>query len=185
MGAKTKQKPKNSGSLKPRKSLGGFFIFVSMIVVIAAASGVQYYFIRKQNEELVKQNAELDIKKKQNQSTLAEIGYLEANKNHIESVWSGLRNSLPGPFRADELAPFPELANVNNEFNATGASPGFLLFGERAEFQRVAGGVADLESRYPLIQFTQIKLALPDETNPMPKAPTYLRMRAELYMPRQ
>ena len=185
--ATPKNKAESPVAVKNRRSLGGLFVLLFILATICVGFGVQFYLVKKQRGVLATQKLELDAKMKQNQAAIAEIGYLEANKNHIESVWADLRGSFPGPQRTEDLAPFAELEpeRIANEFNQTGLSPGFSVTGKKAEFQRVAAAVAAIETRYPLVQFTKLSLELPEGVAPMGREATYLNLNSAFYMPRQ
>lgn len=185
--AAPKNKSENPSSARSIRSFGGLFVLLFILATICIGFATQYYLVNKQRAALSVQKLELDAKMKQNQASIAEISYLEANKNHIESVWADLRGSFPGPQRTEDLAAFAELnpERIANEFNQTGLSPGFSVSGKQAEFQRVAAAVAAIETRYPLVQFTKLSLDLPEGVEPMSLEATYLNLNSAFYMPRQ
>ena len=176
----------NPRTVEAPKTWGGIILLASMILIIVIGATAVFYVIRAGHKTVEEKTAALVLKQEKNKTSMEEVGYYETHKGEIDVSWMSIRNSLPGPQRIDELSPFPTLSlqQILSTYNTVAMQPGFSMSGQSAEFQKLADAVSVLEMKYPLVQFTELQLKLPENMKPMPPEATYLNMSAQLFMPR-
>lgn len=165
--------------------MGGVLTLGAILVLTLAVGGFQGVRISAKNKQLKERMVQMNKAESENKKAFTSIEFYKDNKEKIDRAWNSIKDTIAGPQRVEELDPFQEIgmAKIKTSFNEVLKEPGFEIGGDTAEFQRIEKAISELEKRYPLIQFTKIKLNLPEKTPPMSKVPTYLSLDAEIVMP--
>jgi len=181
--SKSKTAPSASGRKKTRSGVG--FLLILAGLAFGGAAGQYAYTYTKTAEYAAKIDADRarirDIEK-----SMLELKFYEERKSKIENNHKIYAAVKAGPARKEDLGPFVSYGfeQFDMLFVKEAKQPGISLAGSKTEFQRILEAVAQVEAKYPLLQFSKLDMSLPDGTAPLAEEPTYLDCSAELYSPR-
>lgn len=120
------------------------------------------------------------------QQSMLKLKFYEDRKSKIENNHKIYAAVKSGPGRKEDLGPFVAYGfeNFGMLFVKEAKQPGISISGSKTEFQRILEAVAQVEAKYPLLQFSRLQMSLPEGVAPLSDKPTYLECTGELYSPR-
>lgn len=177
---------KKISTKKKGEGRGGISFLLILTAGFFGGAAGQYTYTYTKTAEFAKL-IEADRERIQEvQQAMLRLKFFEDRRVKIENnhkIYDAVRT---GPSRKEEIEPFPSYGfeDFGLLFIKEVKQPGIQFSGNRTEFQRILTAVAQVEAKYPLLQFTKLQMSLPDGTRPLAEAPTYLDCSAELYSPR-
>lgn len=186
-GRKTKaSEPKAEAPAKKVKERSGVGVLFLLVFIFVGAAGGQYVYTKtgiERFDEMIKtdQARILEI-----QNTRLQLKFYEDQRGKIErnhQIYAATKN---GPSKREEFAPFPEYGFETFEMKRIQIAKqgGVALSSSKTEFQRIALALSIVEGKYPLLQVSRLKMALPEDVPPLRDEPTYLDSEIEIYTPK-
>jgi hypothetical protein len=182
---------KKSGSKKPKpavakKSRSGVAFLLILAALAFGGAGGQYAYTYTKTSEYSSQIETDRARIAEVQKSMVALKFYEDRKSKIENNHKIYAAVKSGPGRKEDLGPFVSYGfdQFDMLFVKEAKQPGISLAGSKTEFQRILEAVAQVEAKYPLLQFSRLDMSLPEGTLPLAEEPTYLDCAAELYSPR-
>jgi hypothetical protein len=181
-----KKADEGAAKSKVRTERNGISVLAILAVIFIGGLAIQYIYTAGEIEKYSDSTRRDQTRILEIQKTILDLKYYNDRRSKIERNYQVYSNTKDGPAKREDLAPFPERGyeNIGMRKIEVADQSGLHLSSQKTEFQRTAGAVAELEARYPLLQFSKVRLRLPDGIPPLSPDPTYLDSEVELFNPK-
>jgi hypothetical protein len=182
-----KKKPEGEAKASvSKRERSGVAVLILLGVFFLGGLGFQYFYTASEISKYADSIREDQDRNLEIQNTIVQLKYYKDRKSKIERNYQIYNSAKEGPGKREDLAPFPEYGyeNIGMRKVEVAGQSGLHLYSQKTEFQRTASAVANIESRYPLLQVSKMRLKLPEGVPPLSPEPTYLDSEVEIFNPK-